>query len=57
MTQVLGIFFLKGAKVIKNDARTREIENVNNCMITHPTKEKSESVKNIVNLVKSIRTF
>ena len=49
--------FQKEAKSIKNEARNEEIENLNDHMITHPTKEESESVKEMESWVKSVRKF
>ena len=46
----------KDIKATKDEARSREIENLKNCIIVHQKKE-SESVRNIATWVKGIRTF
>ena len=50
-------YFQKFMKSIKNEVRSGKIENINNHIVAHPTKDESESVKNMVSWVESVRTF
>ena len=48
----------KDTKAIKNESRSGEIENFNNCIIAYPINEESSSqLKHMISWVKNTRTF
>ena len=45
----------KDTKAINNESRSREIEHLNDCKIPYPTKQESESDKNMISWVNCFR--
>ena len=50
-------YLQKDSKAIKSEARSGDIEIINNCAVDHPMKQESDSVQSMASWVKRFRTL